>query len=56
MLQRSASPGSPAKGGVVNRTPLHNKAPALEPRDDSVTVNPASLAVLLGESAGRLRQ
>jgi hypothetical protein len=54
---RSASPlpGS-AKGStpsIIKRTPLHNKAAVLEPRDDSITLgNPASLAVLLGGAGG----
>lgn len=50
---RSASPGMlSAAPRSVNRTPLLNKAAALEPRDDSIIVgNPAGLAVLLGDGS-----
>jgi hypothetical protein len=37
---------------TVNRTPLLNKAAALEPKDDAILVGPAGLSVLLGDAAG----
>lgn len=51
-VPRSASSGTLSAVWTVNRTPLLNKAAALEPKDDAIVVGPAGLSVLLGDAAG----